>query len=1052
MENTRELTDRLAQIDREIRIVKGNRQSGLAERRQALQFTNDQIAKDRAAGAEAKLENDLRVKALIEDEIAALEQKLQGLEAQRSQVQQQLDQAKAAAPVPKPAEPENTPKKEPEKPDVRGASAQRGTPVADNDVAKPEPALKTDENAAKAVTRDDSVQPATNNQQPITSEPVGSEYYNRFKIKPQPNILDNFYNYTYTASVYLMTEVQYRRLLQSASKNIDGWQLLFQSAGIQNNSNVPPSANTPGTVGTDGERSLPAVEVVADRFPSDYYIDSIVFENAVPGKATGAAHMVSNLTFTVIEPSGITLLDKLAAKVKEFRTPEMQGKPVNYATAFYVMVIRWFGYDENGKQVQVTGGLVDQEGVSQPGAIVERFIPFRIKNIKFAVTNALVTYTWECAVFGQLLGAYTGRGTVPADIELSATTVGEILGGLVGVVPAGSTGQAAADNRAVTTTVWGGIQRQSDVRDSEAPAAGTIFTPQVPNASGNQTITRNLVKFLNDYQANLVRKGIFDKADQYEIVFLGNDANDLFGARLQLLDKDISKRRTAAGIPINKSADGLSPDKGYVDLKTRNSPIVAGMSIVQVIDLLIRNSTYIGNQSLLIYDENGLAQPNKRKNAPLKWFNISMHAVPLEWDNKRNDHAYKIVYSISSRLVKNVVSRYFVSRNFDGVVKRYPYWFTGQNTAVLDYREDLNTLYQFTVSGGRDAAGKEIESARDSALQKGANSLLDLATFVWQPRSSETSAGAEGPALENAANFAEQLYSPGDLREATIRILGDPAWIAQGSVLRAPNNEMFSGTSVEQGFLADGTIAFENQDVLFEVVWQKPDDYDIGTGLADPYLNSNAINRNPLQSRIFLCKKVVTELVKGKFEQVLYGAQLIIPVDIPGSVEVQPLTPSDNQRPISAIDPNDRNAAAFGRQINPTASGSGGSDTAVASGAKYSNAAAAAPEVKNVTATDTTATAGRIEGPGISLALPPKAPTDGSNNSVAGNASKGPSPNLAALQARKAQLQREYEAIQAEFGSGKNFKSGAAEADREAREIAKYREIQAVNQQMARES
>ena len=935
-----------------------------------------------------------------------------------------------------------------------------------NDVAKPEPKLEANENATKSVTRDDSVQPATNNQQPIAAQPVGSEYYNRFRIKPQPNVLDNFYNYTYTASVYLMTEVQYRRLLQSASKNIDGWQLLFQSAGSQNYTSNP-QGTTAQTANT-GERSLPAVEFVADSpFPKDYYIDSIVFENAVPGKATGAAHMVSNLTFTVIEPNGITLIDKLAAKVQNFRTPEMQGKPVNYAAAFYVMVIRWFGYDENGKQVQITGGLVDQEGVSQPGAVIERFIPFRIKHIKFAVTSSLVTYTWECAVIGQLLGSYAGRGTVPADIELSAKTVGEILGGLVGTPAGGVATQAADDNRSRTTTVWGGIQRESEVRDSEAPNSGTPFTPQVPNAGSSQTITKNLVKFLNDYQQGLVKKGIFDKADQYEIVFLGTDANDLFGARLELLDKNITKRRTSAGAPLSKNADGLNPDKGYVDLKTRNSPIVAGMAIVQVIDLLIRNSTFITGQSLLIYDDAGNAQVNEnRKNAPLKWFNISMHAVPLQWDDKRNDHAYKIVYTISSRLVKNVVSRYFVSPKFDGVVKRYPYWFTGQNTAVLDYREDLNTLYQFTVSGGRDAAGKEIENVRNSALIQGTFSLLDLASFVWQPRSTETSAGESGSALENVANFAEQLYSPGDLKEITMRILGDPAWIAQGSVLRAPNNEMFGGVSVEQGFLADGTIAFENQDVLFEVAWQKPDDYDIGTGLADPYANSNTINRNPLQSRIFLIKKVVTELSRGKFEQVLYGSQLLIPISLNGDVSTGPLTPSTQQGPITAIDPNDRNAAAFGRQISApvaatqTTGNSTVTNTAAASGARYDNAAVAAPAV-NTTGPTQTASNGRVEAPGLSLPPPPKAPTDGTNNSVAGNANKGPPPNLAGLQANVARLEAEEKALYKEYNSargGRDFLSGAALDEWEKRAAANDRALGRARydlrqaQTMARES
>ena len=55
---------------------------------------------------------------------------------------------------------------------------------------------------------------------------------------------------------------------------------------------------------------------------------------------------------------------------------------------------------------------------------------------------------------------------------------------------------------------------------------------------------------------------------------------------------------------------------------------------------------------------------------------------------------------------------------------------------------------------------------------------------------------------------------------------------------------------------------------------------------------------------------------------------------------------------------------------------------------------------------------------------------------------------LEELKAEKARLTKEYEAIQAEFGSGKNFKSGKAEEEREAREIAKYKELRQVNEKI----
>jgi hypothetical protein len=97
-------------------------------------------------------------------------------------------------------------------------------------------------------------------------------------IVPQPNVLDRFASYTYSASVYLMSTKQYTQLLRSKKKTINGYNLLFQSGG------APP--NNGGFQGALGD-------------------------NALPGKQTQSPHMVTNLKFTVVEPGNISLLDRL---------------------------------------------------------------------------------------------------------------------------------------------------------------------------------------------------------------------------------------------------------------------------------------------------------------------------------------------------------------------------------------------------------------------------------------------------------------------------------------------------------------------------------------------------------------------------------------------------------------------------------------------------------------------------------------------------------------------------------------------------------------------
>jgi hypothetical protein len=139
--------------------------------------------------------------------------------------------------------------------------------------------------------------------------------------------------------------------------------------------------------------------------------------------------------------------------------------------------------------------------------------------------------------------------------------------------------------------------------------------------------------------------------------------------------------------------------------------------------------------------------------------------------------------------------------------------------------------------------------------------------------SSESRAGEQGRALEVQANAAEYLYSPGDMGTTKMRIIGDPSWIQQGSLSGGVNAKEFSYSP----FFPDGTINFDAEQVMFEISWQRPNDYDIKTGLADPYAGGDAKNRLPIQSTVYQATRVVSEFRQGKFEQTLEGTLFMFP-------------------------------------------------------------------------------------------------------------------------------------------------------------------------------
>ena len=694
-------------------------------------------------------------------------------------------------------------------------------------------------------------------------------------VKPQPNVLDKYASYTYSASVYLVSGQQYRKLINSTNKKIDGYQLLFQSGG------APASDGIIRPNRTQAQVDPSQAEATTDSwtnyntagrnpfFNADFYIDSITLETAAMGKGTGSAHLGTTLKFTVVEPHGITLLNRLYKAVQNFTPTDTTGK-VNYTSAVYLMVIRFYGYDQDGNLIMpIRGGLQTPGNTSDSKAVVEKFIPFHIRKINWGVSSKMVTYEWDCAPVGQNIAGTTSRGTIPYDVSLTNTTVGGLLKGAAVF----STTQPENDNPGAPTTV-DARGRMTAASDPRIPA-NAAPPPATAAPSSKQSLTQGLMDALNQYQLDLVKRGIYTFPDEYEIEFVGTPdvpASEIEGAKLQLPNQRVDKSKTAGGV---NDANSAKPETNAVNMTSRSISITAGQQILQVIEQAIRNSSYIANQSLVITNPDGSQSPSPNvKNQPLKWFNIIMSAEPKPGglDPNRNDNAYKIKYTVTPYRPAGVTSKYFPTPKFPGIHKSYPYWFTGKNTAVLDYQETLNGLFNLTMSGtpSKNSAAALAENVTSS--------MQEIIKYTYAPASNETRAGADGKSLEPAANAAEVLYNPGDLASTKLRIVGDPAWIQQGSLFKPLDSQGLS-LGARTGFEPDGSVSFDSQDILFEVVWQIPDDYNLESGLSDPYATAAARGqaREPLQSRVYRVRKVISEFRNGKFEQTLDGGLYTYP-------------------------------------------------------------------------------------------------------------------------------------------------------------------------------
>lgn len=664
------------------------------------------------------------------------------------------------------------------------------------------------------------------------------------QITPRPNVLDQYASYTYVASVYLVPAEQYRNMMRTKQRNLTGSQLLFQSGG------APAGGRNP-------------------YFSTDYYIDKFEIKSFITGKGTGLSHNAKEINMTVVEPNGITFVDNLTRAVQDFFPQREKKKDIT--SVIYLMVVRFYGYDEQGNLVR--GGVARPDGSSDPNAFVEKWYPFIIKDIQFRVANKLVEYEISAAAPQFQVAAGQARGTIPFNIELSGQTIKDLLAGSVqyagsqALVTAGGNNSTADRVRALTGTF--------NYATGEFDAATPVVQPAPPKAnaatSSKTTIRQGLMAALNQHQRQLVDSGDIQYPDEYLIEFVGsgNGPSAIEQARIRP-PGSLNKSSTSMAVP-KTAADAKLPNKQSMDPNTRTQSATAGMQIVQFLDQVLRNSTYLKDQQLVDIDENtGQLFYNGVPAQNVAWFKISLEATAKldQWDEKRNQYAYQIKYIISPYRLADLNSKYFPTPRFTGVQKEYKYWFTGENTSVLSYEENINGLYYLTLSGA------SINLAGTYTNQDG-----EQVKYNYQTTSTESSQGADGKVNEPVANAAEYLFQPGALKEASVTIVGDPAWLQQGEASLGISTRNWNFGS----FLSDGTINFDAGQVLFRIAFNAPADYDSNLGIMKPGLASS-IAPGPAQgsangpaqiNRTYIAKEVVSYFNRGRFTQTLKGALLL---------------------------------------------------------------------------------------------------------------------------------------------------------------------------------
>jgi len=642
-------------------------------------------------------------------------------------------------------------------------------------------------------------------------------------------------------------------------------------------------------------------------FTLDYYIDTIELRSDIACKGVGLAHNVNEVRMTIVEPNGITLIKNLDAAAQKF-IGSATAKQQTFPQQVYLLVIRFYGYDDQGNLIR--GGINKPDQTSDPNAFVEKWYPLQIQNLTFKIANKAVEYQLTATAVPYYVAAGSGRGSIPFNIELSGQTLKDILAGpaVYGSAPAGS----------------------------PPPKADATNTPK-------KTVRSGLMAALNEYQRDLVKQKIYDIPDEYEIEFVLDSLASAKVTSTSGLDKSATSMSTTGS-----AADQKLPAKQSMDPNSRVEGATAGMQIVQFIDTLLRNSSYIKDQQVVkINDSTGKVEPTGVKTTNTSWYKIGFEVIPklsAGIDKQRNDYAYKIKYTISPYKLAQLYSPYFNVPLPTGTHKQYRYWFTGQNDAVLDYTETFNNLY-YSVLSGADFSNRSSSNVAYLKRQ-------------YQTASGQASQGASGKTNEPASNAADQLYNPTDLGECELAIVGDPAWLQQGETAAGLSK---TDPAYFKAFLADGTINFDSQQILFEVGFNTPSDYNLASGLIETNWNTIDTNVEKYYStrkeglaqvtRTYLATSVMSHFTKGKFTQTVRGTlmpyenETTVPettksssIAAPANTTAPKWSPKDQKSSVTNPTPTSSLAKGTQQILNPVTNGANLPDSTLRSTPIYNQA------------------------------------------------------------------------------------------------------------------
>ena len=512
---------------------------------------------------------------------------------------------------------------------------------------------------------------------------------------PRPNPLSEFSSYTYNISLYLINPETYNQYATGGPNTPKDWQLLVQSGGINNNGSIK---RAPG-------------------FELDYYIDNLRITTNTNFKVTSSATNSFKFNFQITEPNGFkfpTDLVKAVRKMQEssglYRSDHI-SESVVALQAYFLLVVRFYGYDRNGNIVKNTS--TQDPTVTDSSSALERAWPILISGFNFKLNDRAIVYNVDAVLAPELLAMGRLRGTVGSEVNISGTTVGEML--------------------------------------------------------------TSLTDALNAQQKVLVDSKKYTVADKYIINFAPNSKIDT--AKMIDPKTAYNKTTPMAAVTKTDQSNVRTSAQANTVEFVKKTIAVNDQPIINIIDQIITQSEYVySTLSYLIKEEtqpvigNPITDPsitntNSGKN-PLKWFMVTPSIKLGNADPQRgNINSTEITFTIQPHNIPDIRGLNIGKADeYPGPYKRYQHtYLSGTGKEILSFEQNYNLLFHNLMA-------ENITSTTTPNNDLTAAAGIGSADVSSQGKVSGWFGKSIGP-------IKSYLYGPATQMTSKIVILGDPDYL-----------------------------------------------------------------------------------------------------------------------------------------------------------------------------------------------------------------------------------------------------------------------------------